>query len=306
MKEREDGPRVGVVVIGRNEGERLRLCLQSVTRQATRIVYVDSGSTDGSVELAKGLGIAVVELDPARPFTAARARNEGAAALAERFGEVELIQFVDGDCELDGGWLAAAAEFLDSNPDAAAVCGRLRERHPEASVFNRLCDMEWDAPAGDAPACGGIAMYRAQAFREAGGFDPKLIAGEEPDLCFRLRQAGWRIVRLDAPMATHDAAMFRVRQWWQRAKRSGYADMEAYRRRGHAEPHLRRRVWSNYLWSLPVSWPLWPVLWVRCFAGRGPLFATHMVLGKVPHAMGQLEHRRRAGKGGEVALIEHK
>lgn len=299
-------PKVGIVVIGRNEGERLRLCLQSVLRQGGRIVYIDSGSNDGSIALARSFGIAAVELDPAEPFTAARARNEGAAKILQRFKGVEFIQFVDGDCEMEEGWLATALAFLHANTDAAVVCGRRRERHIKASLFNRLCDMEWNTPCGETRSCGGDAMFRVAAFSKVRGFDPTLIAGEEPDLCFRLRQEGWKIFRLDAPMTIHDAAMFYPRQWWQRGKRSGYADMEAYVRRGHAESHLRRRVWSNYLWSLPISWPLWPLLWLRCFVKSGSLFATHIVLGKVPHALGQFEYRRRARGSGEVAIIEYK
>ena len=298
--------RVGVVAIGRNEGERLRLCLRSVQRQADRIIYVDSGSSDGSVALAKAFGVDVAELDLRQPFTAARARNEGASSLLERFEDLDYIQFVDGDCELETAWIDAATAYLDANPDVVAVCGGLSERNPEASIFNRLCAMEWEGPVGDVTACGGIAMFRAAVFRDSSGFDPSLIAGEEPDLCFRLRQSGWRVVRIDAAMAIHDAAMFHPRQWWQRAKRSGYADMEAFVRRGREEPHLRRRVWSNFLWSLPIGWPFWPLLWLRAFRRRGALFATHIVLGKIPHAIGQLKYHQRERVGGGLSLIKHK
>ena len=74
-------PELGVVVIGRNEGQRLARCLQSQAERTDSVVYVDSGSTDGSVALAQSLGVQVLALDPRTPFTAARARNEGFAAL---------------------------------------------------------------------------------------------------------------------------------------------------------------------------------------------------------------------------------
>ena len=64
---------IGVVAIGRNEGMRLRRCLESVVRRAAVVVYVDSGSQDDSVAFAKSLGVATVVLDLAIPFTAARA-----------------------------------------------------------------------------------------------------------------------------------------------------------------------------------------------------------------------------------------
>lgn len=303
---RDADAQVGAIVIGRNEGERLRLCLQSVKRELKCVVYVDSGSSDGSAHLARSLDVPVVELDPREPFTAARARNAGMAELQRRYPDLQFAQFLDGDCELESGWIAAGLSFLQANANVAVVCGRRRERNPDASVFNRLCDMEWDTPVGDALSCGGDALFRVGTFNEAGGFVPTMIAGEEPDLCFRLRQRGWRVVRLNELMTTHDAAMFHPRQWWQRAKRSGYADMEANVRRGRFERQLKRRVWSNLLWSLPLAWPFWPLLWMRCSKKRGPLFATHIVLGKVPHAVGQLEFWLRARSRSQAQLIEYK
>src|SRR3990170_3982962 len=92
--------RLGIVAIGRNEGERLRACLRSVVGDNRVVVYVDSGSTDGSVEMARSMGAEVVELDLATPFTAARARNEGFHRLEQLNPNVAFVQFVDGDCEV--------------------------------------------------------------------------------------------------------------------------------------------------------------------------------------------------------------
>lgn len=216
--------KIGVVVIGRNEGERLVACLKSL-RGADRVIYVDSGSTDGSVENAEALGASVVSLDMSVPFTAARARNAGAARLLAGAAPT-LIQFVDGDCALDGDWLAKAAAFLDANPKVGAVCGRRRELHPEESLYNRLCDIEWDTPVGEANACGGDVLMRVDALKEAGFYNEQLVAGEEPELCLRMRERGWTIWRLDAEMTRHDAAMKSFRQWWTRAKRAGHAYAE--------------------------------------------------------------------------------
>ena len=139
---------IGVVVIGRNEGERLGGCLSSVSSK--NLVYVDSGSKDQSVALARARGAEVVELDRAFPFTAARARNAGFAFLMEQHPGLRYVQFLDGDCELAAGWLDCAAAFLSQHEDVAAVAGRLREKHPERTVYNLLCDIEWDAPHGAA------------------------------------------------------------------------------------------------------------------------------------------------------------
>lgn len=254
---------VGVVVIGRNEGERLRRCLESTVDRETVVVYVDSGSRDGSPELAIGLGAEVVELDLSRPFSAARARNEGLERLLEVAPEVRFVQFVDGDCEVTAGWLDRAASELQERPDAAAVTGRLRERHPERTVYNRLADLEWDTPIGEARACGGVAMMRVEALRRVGGFNPELIAGEEPELCVRFRRDGWTIFRIDAEMALHDMAMTRFRQWWRRAVRAGHAYAEGWALHGGPpERHYARETRSIIVWGLVVpllalglAWP---------------------------------------------------
>ena len=301
--------KIGLVAIGRNEGERLRRCLESVLRQRVdRVVYVDSGSTDDSVALAKGLGVEVVNLDMSRPFTAARARNEGYARLRELLPDLELVQFVDGDCELDAAWIEKASAFLAEHPDVAVVCGRRRERFPEASVYNHLCDIEWDTPVGEASACGGDSLMRAKAFDQVSGFAPELIAGEEPDLCFRMRQHGWRIWRLDAEMTLHDAAMTRFDQWWKRNVRSGHAYAEAFHRHGKtAERVAARNVVSNVVWSLPVAWPLWPVLWARVFSRhKDARWATAVVVGKLPHLQGQLQFWMNSALRRERRLIEYK
>ena len=161
------------------------------------IVYVDSGSTDRSVEVAADIGAWVVSLDLTLPYTAARARNEGYLALKSRKPALRFVQFIDGDCSLAPGWLETARAFIGNRSDLAIVCGRLRERYPNASIYNYFCDMEWDTPIGEAPACGGDALVRVEAFDVVRGFSTSLIAGEEPELCLRLREQGWKIWLLD-------------------------------------------------------------------------------------------------------------
>lgn len=218
--------RIGIVVIGRNEGERLVASLASLGLMAARTVYVDSGSNDGSMEKAQSMGALAIGLDMSVPFTAARARNAGFATLEKVFPDTDYVQFVDGDCTLDRSWLDDAEAFLGMHEDMAVVCGRRRERYPERSVYNRLCDLEWSTPVGEAMECGGDALIRVSAFRDVGGYSNDLIAGEEPEMCVRLRSQGWRIWRLDAEMTLHDANMLHFGQWWQRAKRAGHAFAE--------------------------------------------------------------------------------
>jgi len=243
---------IGGVVIGRNEGQRLIRCLQSLA-DINRIVYVDSGSTDGSVKSAKELGIEVVELDTNVPFTAARARNTGVNYLLQKYPNIEFIQFVDGDCEVAEDWIELSSHFLGENPDYAVVCGRRRERFPQASIYNQLCDIEWNTPIGEALACGGDALIRVSAFNQLKGYRDSMIAGEEPEMCYRLRQVGWKIYRIDAEMTLHDAEMTRISQWWKRSKRAGHAYTETlYLHYSESEKFRHREVLSIFIWGLAI------------------------------------------------------
>jgi GT2 family glycosyltransferase len=217
---------IGIVVIGRNEAARLSACLDSVTATGCPVVYVDSGSSDHSVELARQRGVAVVELDPARPFSAARARNEGFARLLQRDPALHAAQFIDGDCTLLPGWLEAADAALRDEPRRGVVVGQLVERSPEASIYNRLCAMEWAGPAGDLKdfgALGGIMVVRTAVFRSLGGFNAEVIAGEDSEFGVRCALNGHTVTKLARPMATHDADIHGFFQWWRRAVRSGHA-----------------------------------------------------------------------------------
>jgi glycosyltransferase involved in cell wall biosynthesis/GT2 family glycosyltransferase len=245
-----------VVVIGRNEGKRLRRSLASVVRQCEHVVYVDSGSSDDSRAVARSEGVPVIALDPTRPYTAARARNAGFRHVVRSTPQARYVQFVDGDCELSSGWCSTAVKTLEAQPNVAIVCGRLREREAENSIYSRLCDMEWDVPAGEARQCGGILMSRATAFAEVGGFNEAIGAGEEPDLCVRLRNRRWRILRLESDMGVHDASMARFGQWWRRAVRGGQALAEgAWRHSGLGTMDEVRRLGSAMTWAcaLPAT-----------------------------------------------------
>jgi glycosyltransferase involved in cell wall biosynthesis/GT2 family glycosyltransferase len=285
-----DLPPTGVVVIGRNEGERLQRCLTSVLRHTPAVVYVDSGSTDNSVTASRGRGVAVVDLDLARPFTAARARNAGLTELVRRYPDLAFVQFVDGDCEVADGWLGAARRELEGAPDVAVVCGRLRERNRRASVYNRLCDLEWAGPAGDVDACGGNAFMRVAPLQSVGGYRESLVAGEEPELCARLRAAGWRVRRLTTDMGLHDAAMTRFRQWWRRAVRGGHAFAEcSWIHRTGPTRLWARETRSGWFWGL-----LLPAVMLAA-APLAPLFSLALLLGYAVLGLRVYRHRRRSG-----------
>jgi len=311
---------VAAVVIGRNEGVRLIACLDALGGQVDRVVYVDSGSSDGSVAAARARGAVVVELDMSQPFTAARARNAGLAELSD----ATLVQFLDGDCVLVPGWIATAQAFLDAHPQVAVVCGRRREMFVQASVYNRLIDAEWDTPVGEARACGGDALMRVDALRSVGGYRDTLIAGEEPELCVRLRAAGFKIWRLDAEMTAHDADITHMSQWWKRSKRAGHAFAEGAALHGapperHWVAETRRALlWGAVLpvvilllallfgpWALLLA-GLYPVQVLRLSRQHGADWAFYNTVSKFAEAQGALQFYARRLTRKDATLIEYK
>lgn len=329
----------GLVAIGRNEGERLHRCLASVAQIPAR-VYVDSGSSDGSAAWARAQGVDVVSLDVPPKFTAARARNAGIDRLEERFGTLAFVQLIDGDCEMHPEWLEAARASLIADPGLAGVFGRLRERFPTRSIYNAMCDEEWDAPIGEAYGFGGIVFMRLEALRAVGGFDASIIAAEDTELSRRLRDAGWKIARIDQEMALHDVAITRFGQWWGRTRRSGHAFAELAQRHPRSTwPDWVRICRSILFWggAMPAAaligiaiavttWPpaiLLPVLlgllWtykVRQIAkakqreGREPGYARqaalYLMLGKIAQLLGMATYHRNRLLARESQLIEYK
>ena len=323
----------GIVIIGRNEGERLARALQSVRGSGLPVVYVDSDSRDGSVELARSSGAEVVALDGSAPMSAARARNSGFSKLMSLYPQMTSVQFVDGDCEVCPGWLARGVQELRASATAAVVCGRVIERQPEASIYNRLCDLEWRREPGEIKACGGIFMVRAELFAKVGGFREDVIAAEEDELCLRIRRDGWKILSLDADMVRHDAAMTRFSQWWKRAKRCGHAYAQGAALHGHSpEQHFVHQYRGLWIWGLLVpltalglAWWTWgmslfllglyPLLAFRVYRyGRrrgwssrdACLYSFFTVLAKWPMLMGMVQYHSNQWRGRRPVLIEYK
>jgi GT2 family glycosyltransferase len=320
---------IAAVVIGRNEGSRLKACLAALQQQAVRVVYADSGSTDGSAALARSMGAQTVELDPSEPFTAARGRNAGFAALEASGDMPQFVQFLDGDCLVEDGWLDAAANHLRQNPDLGLVTGWRAEMFPERSLYNALCDAEWHRPAGVITVCGGDMMVRSSAFRAAGGFDPAVIAAEDDEFCLRLGKAGWGLERLPLAMTRHDADMTRFAQWWTRAVRCGHG----FEQVGLLHPpHFRRerlRVLAYGLglpvlfglsllagwWAAALPAGLYLLSYLRTAQEllRGGMEralalrqAGLLTLSKFPNLLGLLSFRWKRWRGQAARIIEYK
>ncbi len=318
---------IGFVVIGRNEGERLRRCLASAPGCGDRLVYVDSGSTDASLAVAEAAGADIVPLE--RPFTAARARNAGFKRLIARWPEVDLVMFIDGDCELSGGFPAQAEATLRAHPTMAVAVGRIRERHRDRSIYNRLCDLEWAGPTGEIRACSGRFMVRRSAFESVGGFDEAVIAAEDDELCIRLRARGWTIFRLAEDMCTHDAEMTRFGQWWRRAFRAGsaYEQVGSMHAGYFAAERARAVLWALALPVLAlggapftsgaslIALGLYPASYWRTRRNLlrqgtdradADLYAAFLSLSKFPNLLGMLDYRRKRLTRRAIGIIEYK
>jgi GT2 family glycosyltransferase len=325
----------GVVVIGRNEGRRLVACLRDLQLQSRPLLYVDSGSTDGSPDNARMLGVPVLQLDPSRPFSAARARNEGAQAIVQQHPALAYVQFLDGDCIVARGWLDVAEAALRTDERCAVVFGHLEERSPQASIYNLLCALEWRSPSGPVANfghLGGIMMVRRTVFEALGGFNPDVVAGEDSEFGVRVGLAGHGARKLDAPMAIHDANMLHFSQWWTRAVRAGHAIGQ--RAQLHGDGPLRdcaRERRSTWFWGvmLPLAivlaapptrgWSLllltgyltlgWRIARFRLSIGddrrEARLYAAFTVLGKLANALGLLKFQFNRLRG-QMRIIEYK
>ncbi len=265
---------LSVVVIGLNEQERLKTSLEAILlhkpeRCALEVVYVDSGSTDRSVEIARSVpGVAVLHLEGGRP-SAARARNVGL-----RHARGTYVQLVDGDSVVQPGWLAAALDFLEAHPDVSCVFGQCIEMHPEQSAYMKVCGLDWHIPPGDRRFCGGNSMWRRSVIAANGFFDEGIQVGEEPELCYRVRDAGGRIVCLDLPMVHHDLGMHTFAQYWRRSVASGraYASIAARFWRRPEKMWLRETL-VNF--AEPLAWLL---IFVAAWWWLGAAVATLIIL----------------------------
>jgi GT2 family glycosyltransferase len=320
---------IAAVVIGRNEGERLINCLTSLKDEIPLVVYVDSGSTDASLENAKRLGAECVLLDTSIPFTAARARNAGFEKIMDRPNPPELVQLLDGDCRLERGYLSKASAEFKSSETLAVVTGWRAEIDPDASVYNQMCDHEWHGPVGEISACGGDMMVRSAAFEQIGGFNPRVIAAEDDEFCTRLRKAGWTLRRLPLSMTHHDANMMQFSQWWSRAVRTGHGFEQVNDLHPEYFRKERKRMWfygailpalgligALFFWPLLVAvLAIFALSYARTVRGllasgmprlRAAHHGFYLFLSKFPNIVGAVTYHRRKRKGAAMEIIEYK
>lgn len=315
---------IGIVVIGRNEGSRLVKCLYSVLKAKVPVVYVDSQSSDNSVSEAETLDVITITLDTSKPINAARARNEGFIKLIQDYPDIQYVHFIDADCELADNWLSNAIAVLDKQEQTAVVCGRLHEKYRNQSIYMRLCDMDWYRKPGLIEACGGIATYRRSVFEQLNGFNETLIAGEEPELCKRIRKNGWNILCLAEDMGTHDSAMVYFSQWWRRCVKVGFGYANGIEWNGWARQYKSTIVWGgcipltillNLLWTnySLLLFILYPIQVLRVIlknenlsAYDNIIYSIFCILAKFPQMQGVLEYYLSKIINHKQVIIEYK
>jgi cellulose synthase/poly-beta-1,6-N-acetylglucosamine synthase-like glycosyltransferase len=290
-------PTVSVVIIGRNEGERLQRCIASVQQAHWGslnydIWYVDSRSTDDSLARAQALGVQTLVL-PSGPMCAAKARN-----LGWEEADGEFILFLDGDTELHPDFVNHALRALDDS-GLCAAWGHRRESNPQQSLYTRVLDLDWIYPPGITPYFGGDVLVRRIALAQVRGFDSTLNAGEEPELCARLRARGWKILHIDVPMTHHDLAVRSFKAYARRCYRSGIA---------YAEVTHRMQTLGDALWQREARRDLMHgLLYVTSPLLLALAFALHVLAGALLAALGmglllRSAWRCRARADGNVLL----
>lgn len=210
MKKSQNLPFVSVVVIGRNEEKHLEACFRSIfdmdyPLDKLEIIYVDTGSRDQSVNIAKKFNVKIAEEQSNFP-SAGLARNRGIEEA-----RYEIIHFVDGDMTADRDYLKSAITMLNKD-NIACVIGDVSEQNTDTSFIANVLHYPWRKRKKgfvDAPGAGGT--FLRSALREVGGYNPFILKGQETELGFRLRQKGYQIYKVETRMGTHDYAIHDIR-----------------------------------------------------------------------------------------------
>jgi GT2 family glycosyltransferase len=240
--------RVGVVVITYQRREEALAAMARLRALPERppVVLVDNGSTDGTAAAVRARfpDVDVVALGE---NLGAVGRNVGVDRL-----DTPYVAFCDDDTWWEPGALSRAADVLDACPRVAVVNARIVVE-PSGVDDPIVAELrESPVPGPDwlpGPALGsflaGASVVRRAAFREVGGFSPRLwLGGEEELLATDLISAGWELCYRDDLVVHHRASRLR-------------------------DPHLRRRVGlRNTLWFTWLRRPLAPALRRTAFLAR--------------------------------------
>jgi glycosyltransferase involved in cell wall biosynthesis len=213
-------PFVSVVIIGKDEEQNLGACIRSVRAmeypaERLEIIYVDTGSSDRSVEIARGMQVIAVE--EKSPFPSpGLARNRGM-----REARHDIIHFIDGDMTIARDYLKEAVRLLDTG-DIVCVIGDVRERNSEKSFLARVLNYPWSSrEAGFVDAPGGGGTFKKVALQTVGGYNPLILKGQETELGYRIHERGYKIYKIEHLMAVHNYGIARLYDLLSRSYRMG-------------------------------------------------------------------------------------
>ena len=209
-----------VIIVNWNGKDYLRVCLDSLRLQTHpdfRVIVVDNGSTDGSLEMlaADYPEVQVEALGENTGFVVASNRG------AELAPDTDVLVMLNNDTEAEPDWLLALTSALEEHPEAGAAASKML-LFDRRDVLHSAGDVMtpgffpqnrgvWERDSGQYDKdiwvfgpCGGAAAYRQVVWRTLGGFDARLFMYlEDVDLAWRMQKAGWKTVFAPAARVYH-------------------------------------------------------------------------------------------------------
>jgi glycosyltransferase involved in cell wall biosynthesis len=230
------GARVRAVVVAWGRSGTLAGCLDAIEAAcagvAHEIVVVLAPGDPAAAEAARRAQVRVPAAGEAT--TPGANRNRGAAGATAPY-----LAFVDGDAVLDPSFLAPALARLDAEPAVGGVGGRVHERQWERGrLVREIPDAYRAGSGGEVEMLATAWLARRSAFEAVGGFDARLPAEEDIELCLRLADAGHPVVALDRRVAWHDCP-----------PRPSLAE---FRRRWRSGLYAGQGLLLRYAWGTPA------------------------------------------------------
>ncbi|MDU1876315.1 glycosyltransferase [Citrobacter sp.] len=219
----DNKPFISVSIKTLNESECIEKTIDSISKQLVdyphKIIVADSLSTDNTQQLAIDKGVTVVSLtDPGD-----RCCGVG-HQLGYLYSEGEYLLLMDGDMELEEGFVDQAVAFLQAEPEYAGVAGTVEMDDAVNYEFkSRKQRINKIYPVGDSDHLGGGGLYRRSAIEKIGYLTNRnLHAYEEAELGLRLLDAGYKLRRLNIPYFIHTSHTMPTFQMLKHRWNSGY------------------------------------------------------------------------------------
>lgn len=198
---------LSVVIITKNEEEMIRNCIESVilsveyavkkdTISSYEIILSDSASTDKTIEISKEYPITIVQLDKRWPLSAAAGRYIG-----NLYSNGKYVFFMDGDCIVDQEWIHRSIPYLEEE-NVAGIDGIEEEFIDPSSPFYNYFPNEPNKEIVEVEVL-GKAIFKKSVLDDVGSYNPYLIGAEDRDISYRVKDSGYKLLRLPFVYVTH-------------------------------------------------------------------------------------------------------